>query len=91
MPGYGQASYELPYGFKLIAGFRTSYEQRKLTAQTNFATDWLDPAVRAGLGLAAARCFEELDHYQTESHASMGKSGSVAVCELFDGVQGRFL
>ncbi len=49
--GYGQASYELPYGFKLIAGFRTSYEQRKLTAQSNFATDWLDPAVRAGLGL----------------------------------------
>lgn len=49
--GYGHASYELPYGFKLIAGFRTSYEQRKLTAQTNFATDWLDPAVRAELGL----------------------------------------
>jgi iron complex outermembrane receptor protein len=49
--GFGQASYELPYGFKLIAGLRTSYEQRKLTAQSNFATDWLDPAVRAGLGL----------------------------------------
>ncbi len=49
--GYGQASYELPYGFKLIAGFRTSYEQRKLTAQSNFVTDWLDPAVRAELGL----------------------------------------
>ena len=49
--GYGQASYELPYGFKLIAGLRTSYEQRKLTTQTNFATDWLDPAVRAELGL----------------------------------------
>ena len=49
--GYGQASYELPYGFKLIAGLRTSYEQRKLTAQTNFSTDWLDPAVRAELGL----------------------------------------
>ena len=48
---YGQASYELPYGFKLIAGFRTSYEQRKLTAQTNYAIDWLDPAVRAALGL----------------------------------------
>ena len=49
--GYGQASYELPDGFKLIAGLRTSYEQRKLTAQTNFATDFLDPAVRAALGL----------------------------------------
>ena len=49
--GYGQASYELPYGFTLIAGFRTSYEQRKLTEQTNFTTDWLDPAVRAALGL----------------------------------------
>jgi iron complex outermembrane recepter protein len=49
--GYGQASYELPDGFKLVAGFRTSYEQRKLTAQTNFATDWLDPAVRAELSL----------------------------------------
>jgi iron complex outermembrane receptor protein len=49
--GYGQASYELPFGFKLIAGFRTSYEQRKLTAQTNFSTDWLDPTVRAALGL----------------------------------------
>ena len=49
--GYGQASYELPYGFKLIAGFRTSYEQRKLTTQTDFSTDWLDPAVRAALGL----------------------------------------
>lgn len=49
--GYGHASYELPHGFKLIAGLRTSYEQRKLTAQTDFATDWLDPVVRADLGL----------------------------------------
>ena len=49
--GYGQASYELPDGFKVIAGLRTSYEQRKLTSQTNFGTDLLDPAVRAELGL----------------------------------------
>jgi iron complex outermembrane receptor protein len=49
--GYGQASYQLPYGFKLIAGLRTSYEQRKLTGQTNFTDDLLDPAVRAELGL----------------------------------------
>ena len=49
--GYGQASYELPYGFKLIAGLRTSYEQRRLTAQTNYTTDLLDPAVRAQMGL----------------------------------------
>ena len=51
---YGQASYELPYGFKLIAGLRTSYEQRKLTAQTDFTTDLLDPAVRAASGLPPA-------------------------------------
>ena len=31
--GYGQASYELPYGFKLIAGLRTSDEQRTMTTQ----------------------------------------------------------
>lgn len=43
---YGQASYELAYGFKLVAGFRTSYEQRKLTGQTSFGNDLLDPAVR---------------------------------------------
>jgi iron complex outermembrane recepter protein len=49
--GYGQASYELPYGFKLIAGLRTSYERRKLTGQTDFTTDLLDPAVRAEMGL----------------------------------------
>jgi iron complex outermembrane recepter protein len=49
--GYGHASYELPYGFKLIAGVRTSYEQRSLTAQTNFATDFLNPAVRGATGL----------------------------------------
>jgi iron complex outermembrane recepter protein len=48
---YGQASYQLPYGFKLIAGLRTSYEERKLTEQTNFATDLLDPAVRLAMGL----------------------------------------
>src|ERR1700677_2240340 len=48
--GYGQASYALPYGFKLIAGLRTSYEQRKLTGQTNFTDDLLDPAVRTELG-----------------------------------------
>jgi iron complex outermembrane recepter protein len=49
--GYGQASYELPYGFKLIAGLRTSYEQRQLTAQTEGTTNFLDPAVRAAMGL----------------------------------------
>jgi iron complex outermembrane recepter protein len=48
--GYGQASYELANGFKLIAGFRTSYEQRKLTAQSDFTTDFLNAAVRTGLG-----------------------------------------
>jgi iron complex outermembrane recepter protein len=48
---YGQASYELPEGFKLIAGFRTSYEQRRLTEQTNFGVDLLDPAVRAAMDL----------------------------------------
>jgi len=48
---YGQAGYELAYGFKLIAGFRTSYEQRKLTGQTSFGTDLLDPAVRAEMHL----------------------------------------
>jgi iron complex outermembrane recepter protein len=48
---YGQASYALPDGFKLVAGLRTSYEQRKLTAQTDFTTDYLDPATRAENGL----------------------------------------
>ena len=48
--GYGQASYELPYGFKLIAGLRTSYEQRQLTAQTEDTSNLLDPAVRAAMG-----------------------------------------
>jgi iron complex outermembrane recepter protein len=42
--GYGQASYALPDGFKLIAGFRTSYEQRRLTQQTDYGKDVLDPA-----------------------------------------------
>jgi iron complex outermembrane recepter protein len=42
--GYGQASYQLPDGFKLIAGVRTTYEQRKLTAQSDFTTDFLSPA-----------------------------------------------
>jgi iron complex outermembrane receptor protein len=46
--GYGQASYELPGGFKLIAGVRTTNEERRLTAQANFAADLLNPAVRAG-------------------------------------------
>jgi iron complex outermembrane receptor protein len=41
----------LPDGFKLVAGLRTSYEQRKLTAQTDFTTDYLDPATRAENGL----------------------------------------
>ena len=49
--GYGQASYELPNGLKLIAGLRTSYEQRRLTEQSDFTNDLLDPTVRAGLGL----------------------------------------
>lgn len=48
---YGQAGYELPHGFKLIAGLRTTYEQRQLTEQTNFTTDYLNPAVRAEMGL----------------------------------------
>jgi iron complex outermembrane recepter protein len=50
--GYGQASYELPAGFKLIGGVRTSNEQRRLTEQSNFTTNYVDPAVRARLGLA---------------------------------------
>ncbi len=48
--GYGQASYELTDGFKLIAGLRTSYERRQLTSQTDFAIDFLNPAVRAAMG-----------------------------------------
>ncbi|HEV2442284.1 MAG TPA: TonB-dependent receptor [Steroidobacteraceae bacterium] len=47
---YGQADYEMPYGFKLIAGLRTTYEQRQLTEQRNFASDLLNPAVRAEMG-----------------------------------------
>ena len=47
---YGQVSYQLPYGFKLIAGFRTSYEQRQLTEQTDFTIDFLNPVWRAGNG-----------------------------------------
>jgi iron complex outermembrane receptor protein len=47
--GYGQASYELPYGFKLIAGLRSSDEQRRLTTQTDYGTDLLNPAVRAAM------------------------------------------
>lgn len=48
---YSQASYELPCGFNLIAGTRTTYERRQLTEQTDFATNFLDPAVRAQAGL----------------------------------------
>jgi iron complex outermembrane receptor protein len=47
--GYGQVSYELPDGFKLIAGLRTTYEKRKLTAQTDFTTDFLSPAERRAM------------------------------------------
>ena len=46
---FGQAGYQLPYGFSLIGGFRTTYEQRKLTGQTSFADDLLVPAVRAAM------------------------------------------
>ena len=49
--GYGQAGYEWPHGFELIAGVRTTYERRQLTEQRNFTTNYLDPAVRAQLGL----------------------------------------
>jgi iron complex outermembrane recepter protein len=49
--GYGQVGYEWSYGFKLIVGLRTTYERRQLTEQTDFTTDFLDPAVRAGMGL----------------------------------------
>ena len=49
--GYGQASYQLPYGLKVVAGFRTSYEQRTLTGQTDFTTDLFQATVRAALGL----------------------------------------
>lgn len=49
--GYGQAGYEWPYGFELIAGVRTTYERRQLTEQRNFTTNYLDPAVRAQMGL----------------------------------------
>ena len=45
--GYGQVSYGLPYGLKLIAGLRSSYELRQLTQQSENGANWLDPAVRA--------------------------------------------
>lgn len=48
---YGQASYELSNGLKLIVGARTTYERRQLTEQRIFATDFLNPSVRAGIGL----------------------------------------
>ena len=66
---YGQASYELAYGFKLIAGFRTSYEQRKLTGQTSFGSDLLNPGGACPDGSGADRCREELDHHQAEGDA----------------------
>jgi iron complex outermembrane recepter protein len=48
---FGQVAYDLSDYFKVIAGVRTSYEQRKLTTQTNFDMDLLDPATRTALGL----------------------------------------
>ncbi|HWS63679.1 MAG TPA: TonB-dependent receptor [Steroidobacteraceae bacterium] len=48
---FGQASYAMTDSFKVIAGLRSSYERRSLTTQTNFATDFLDPATRAAAGL----------------------------------------
>jgi len=45
--GYGQASYELPDGFKLTFGVRTTNEKRKLTAQTDFTLNFLNPALRS--------------------------------------------
>jgi iron complex outermembrane receptor protein len=51
--GYGQVSYELAYGFKLIGGLRTTDEQRTLTQQTDFTSNFLDPAVRLAAGFPA--------------------------------------
>jgi iron complex outermembrane receptor protein len=51
--GFGQVSYDLTDYFKLIGGLRESYEKRKLTTQTDFGEDFLDPATRAALGLPA--------------------------------------
>ena len=34
-----------------IAGLQTSYKIAEIDRANRFATDWLDPAVRAGLGL----------------------------------------
>jgi len=48
--GYGQASYDLPYGFELVGGVRTTDEQHTLIQQTDFKTNLLDPAVRAADG-----------------------------------------
>ena len=51
--GYGQVSYDLPYGFKLIGGLRTTDEQRTLTQQTDFTSNFLDPALRLADGFPA--------------------------------------
>jgi iron complex outermembrane receptor protein len=48
---FGQVSYDLTDAFKIIGGLRSSYEQRKLTAQTNAGTDLLAPAIRNAIGL----------------------------------------
>lgn len=48
---YGETSYDLPGGFRLVGGLRTTYEWRELTQQTDFSTDFLNPVTRTAMGL----------------------------------------
>lgn len=74
---YGQASYQVAYGFKLVAGFRTSYEQRKLTGQTSFGSDLLDPAVRAQMGLAPVDATKSWTTTKPKATLEWGNAGQL--------------
>lgn len=74
--GYGQVSYELPDGLKLIAGVRTSHEQRQLTQQSENRADWLDPAVRVASHFApvvASKSWTSTDPKATIQWAGAGQ------------------
>ena len=73
---FGQVSYDLTDQFKVIGGLRESYEKRKLTTQTNFDTDFLDPATRVALGLPplqAEKSFTSTDPKVTFQYNQAGQ------------------
>ena len=74
--GFGQVSYDLTDYFKVTGGLRESYERRKLTTQSDFNEDFLDPATRVALGLPplqAEKSFTSTDPKVTFQYNQAGQ------------------